>query len=170
MLADRPVTPTFLFALLLYGPIAAQIEATPPEHWHEVGTILDACDAALREAQERISIPRRFSLGVREMFALQPRLEHPRGRRALRTLEHPRFRAAYDLLLLRAHLGMAAPETAQWWTRLQEVNREDRERMLEALDQSHPNEPRRPGTSTGNGGGAPRRRRRGGRRRSPGSA
>ena len=55
-----------------------------------------------------IAIPRRFALGVREMFALQPRLEHPRGRRALRVLEHPRFRASYDLLLLRAQLGMAS--------------------------------------------------------------
>ena len=61
----------------------------------------------MREAQTRIAIPRRFALGVREMFALQPRLEHPRGRRALRALEHPRFRAAYDLLLLRAEFGLA---------------------------------------------------------------
>ena len=52
-----------------------------------------ACDRAMREAQGRISIPKRFSLGVREMFALQPRLEHPRGRRALRMIEQPRFRA-----------------------------------------------------------------------------
>jgi poly(A) polymerase len=166
VLEDRPVTPTFLFALLLYGPIAAQIEATPPEHWHEAATILTACDAALREAQDRVSIPRRFALGVREMFALQPRLEHPRGRRALRTLEHPRFRAAYDMLLLRAQLGMASPDTAQWWTRIQEVSGEERNRMVEALDQSHPNEPRR-ATSSGAG---PRRRRRGGRRRSSGPA
>ena len=80
----------------------------PPERWHELATILDACDQAVREAQARIAIPQRFSLGVREMFALQPRLEHPRGRRALRVLEHPRFRAAYDLLLLRAQLGLAS--------------------------------------------------------------
>ncbi len=79
MQADKPVTPTFLFALLLYGPIAGIIESTPPERWHELETILDACDDAVREAQSRISIPKRFSLGVREMFALQPRLEHPRG-------------------------------------------------------------------------------------------
>jgi poly(A) polymerase len=164
VLADRPVTPTFLFALLLYGPIAAQIEATPPERWHEAATILTACDAALREAQDRISIPRRFALGVREMFALQPRLEHPRGKRALRTLEHPRFRAAYDLLLLRAQLGMAAPDTANWWTRVQDVSADERLRMVEALDQSHPGEPQRSG-----GSGRPRRRR-GGRRRSSGSA
>ena len=131
--ADKPVTPTFLFALLLYGPIAGIIEATPPQRWHELATILDACDQATREAQSRIAIPKRFSLGVREMFALQPRLEHPRGRRALRVLEHPRFRAAYDLLLLRAQFGLAPQEMAQWWTRLQDVSAEERGRMADEL-------------------------------------
>jgi poly(A) polymerase len=133
VVADKPVTPTFLFALLLYGPIAQHIEAAPPARWHELATILDACDRATREAQARIAIPKRFSLGVREMFALQPRLEHPRGRRALRVLEHPRFRAAYDLLLLRAQYGLAPEAMAQWWTRLQEVSTEERGRMADAL-------------------------------------
>jgi poly(A) polymerase len=133
VLADKSVTPVFLFALLLYGPIAAHIEAAPPARWHEAATILEACDRAMREAQTRIAIPRRFALGVREMFALQPRLEHPRGRRALRVLEHPRFRAAYDLLLLRAAHGLAAPDMAQWWTQVQEVSPEERARMADAL-------------------------------------
>ncbi len=129
----RPVTPTFLFALLLYGPIAEAIEASPPDRWHELDTILDACDHAVREAQREIAIPRRFSLGVREMFALQPRLEHPRGRRALRVLEHPRFRAAFDLLLLRAQYGLAPLATADWWTRIQQVSPEERAQMADAL-------------------------------------
>ena len=157
VLADKPVTPTFLFALLLYGPIAGLIEATPPQRWHELSTILDACDRATREAQVRIAIPKRFSLGVREMFALQPRLEHPRGRRALRILEHPRFRAAYDLLLLRAQFGLAPSEIAQWWTRIQEVSTEERGRMADALA----GDTRAPG---------PARRRGRGRRRRSGSA
>jgi poly(A) polymerase len=130
---DKPVTPTFLFALLLYGPIASIIEATPPDRWHELSTILDACDQAAREVQTHISFPKRFSLGVREMFALQPRLEHPRGRRALRALEHPRFRAAYDLLLLRVEQGLASREMAEWWTRIQEVSPEERGRMADEL-------------------------------------
>ncbi len=152
-LAGKPVTPTFLFALLLYGPIAHQIESTPPEHWHELHTILDACDRAIHEAQRHMSIPRRFSLGVREMFALQPRLEHPRGRRALRVLEHPRFRAAYDMLLLRAQHGLASREIMQWWTRIQEVSADERARMADAL--SPHGGPPRPGARRG-----PRRRRR----------
>jgi poly(A) polymerase len=135
VVADKPVTPTFLFSLLLYGPIAQHIEAAPPQRWHELATILDACDRATREAQARIAIPKRFSLGVREMFALQPRLEHPRGRRALRVLEHPRFRAAYDLLLLRAQYGLAPEAMAKWWTRLQEVSVEERGRMVDAIGQ-----------------------------------
>jgi poly(A) polymerase len=155
--ADKPVTPTFLFAILLYGPIAKAIEATPPERWHELHTILDACETAVRAAQERMTIPRRFSLGIRELFALQPRLEHPRGRRALRVLEHPRFRAAYDLLLLRAELGLAPAEMAKWWTRIQQVSGEERAHMADALGP----QPGREGPRRG-----PRRRRGGrGRRR-----
>ena len=154
--ADKPVTPTYLFALLLYGPIAAAIEAQPPERWHELSTILDACDKAVREIQRHVSLPKRFSLGMREMFALQPRLEHPRGRRALRVLEHPRFRAAYDLLLLRAEYGLASPDMAAWWTRVQEASAEERGRMADSIAGQLPRPegaPRR--------GGRRRRRRRG---------
>jgi poly(A) polymerase len=133
VIADKPVTPTFLFALLLYGPIAGFIESAPPERWHDLSTILDACDRAAREVQSHVTLPKRFSLGMREMFALQPRLEHPRGRRALRVLEHPRFRAAYDLLLLRAEFALASREIVEWWTRIQEVSSEERAQMADAI-------------------------------------
>jgi len=136
--ADKPVTPTFLFALLLYGPIAEAIESLPRQRWHEIGAIVEACDRALREASARVTIPRRVALGLREMFAFQPRLEQPRGKRALRLLEQPRFRAAYDLLALRAQLGLAPREIADWWTRLQEVSPDERLRMLDSLPAPRP--------------------------------
>ena len=158
--AGKPVTPTFLFSLLLYGPIAEIIEKQPQEKWHDIGTIVDAVDRAARNAQGRISIPKRFTLGVREMFASQPRLEQPRGRRALRMLEQPRFRAGFDLLLLRAEIGLAAKDIAEWWTRVQEASQADRDRMADALGVA----PRGAGEGSGSGGGGrrgPRRRRRG---------
>jgi poly(A) polymerase len=156
----KPVTPTFLFALLLYGPIAEIIEKQPQERWHDIGTIVDAVDRAARAAQGRISIPKRFSLGVREMFAAQPRLEQPRGRRALRMLEQPRFRAGFDLLLLRADMGLAPRDIADWWTRVQEVSQLDRDRMADALG----TQPRPAGEGSPR---RPRRRRRRGRGRAP---
>jgi poly(A) polymerase len=154
--AGKPVTPTFLFALLLYGPFAEIIEKQPQDKWHDIGTIVDAVDRAARGAQGRISIPKRFSLGVREMFAAQPRLEQPRGRRALRMLEQPRFRAGFDLLLLRADMGLASRELADWWTRLQEVSQTDRDRMADALSPQQ-----NPGGGSGAARRGPRRRRRG---------
>jgi poly(A) polymerase len=165
--AGKSVTPTFLFTLLLYGPIAAYIEKQPPEKWGDVGTILDACDAAVREAQQRVTIPKRFSLGVRDMFALQPQLEQPRSRRVLRLIEQPRFRAAYDLLLLRAEVGMSQPELAGWWTALQAAHPAQRQEMVQALEAARG--PRGGGGGEAEGGegggtGRPRRRRR--RRRS----
>lgn len=159
--ADRPVTPTYLFALLLYGPIGLEIEKMPRERWGEPMAILDAVDAAVRAIYGRVSIPRRFSLGVRDMFALQPRLEVPRGKRALRTLEHPRFRAAFDLLQLRAEFGMADPAMVDWWQRLQQSNPEQRATMSETLS--------RESDAEGAAGRRGRRRRRGGRRRPRGS-
>jgi poly(A) polymerase len=153
--AGRAVTPTFLFSLLLYGPIAKAIESLPPSQWHESSAILDGCDLAVREAQGRISIPRRFSLGVREMFAMQPRLEQRRGRRALRLLEHPRFRAGYDLLLLRAEFGLAPAPIAAWWTRIQEVDAEERGRMADEIAGVGP----RAGSGAGPRRRGPRRRR-----------
>jgi poly(A) polymerase len=159
--AGKPVTPTFLFALLLYGPFAEIIEKQPQEKWHDIGTIVDAVDRAARNAQGRISIPKRFTLGVREMFAAQPRLEQPRGRRALRMLEQPRFRAGFDLLLLRAEIGLAARDIAEWWTRVQEASQADRDRMADALGV----QPRAAGEGSGRRG--PRRRRRRGRGRAP---
>jgi poly(A) polymerase len=165
--AGKAVTPTFLFALLLYGPIAARIEAQPPERWHDLATILDAVDGAVNEAQRRVTIPKRFTLGIRDMFAMQPRLEQPRGRRALRTLEIPRFRAAFDLLVLRSRVGMVQKGVAEWWARLQEVGAEERERMLAQLERQQQALGERGG---GEGGATPGMRRRRRRRRPAGPA
>ena len=157
--ADRPVTPSFLFALLMYGPIGLEIEKRPRNEWHEISTILDAVDSVVREIYGRVAIHRRFILGVRDMFALQPRLEAPRGRRALRTLEHPRFRAAFDLLQLRSEFGMADPALVEWWTRLQAAGPQQRVTMSEALSRESA------GADNGPSGGG---RRRAGRRRGRG--
>jgi len=162
---DRSVTPTFLFAIMLYGPIALAIETQPRERWTDIDTILDAVDTAVRQLLSRVSVPRRFTLGVRDMYAMQPRLESPRGRRALRLLEHPKFRAAFDLLQLRAECGMANPQIVEWWDALQKAEPQQREELAEATSTQRPRE-------GGGAGGArkPRSRRRGRRGGGPRTA
>jgi poly(A) polymerase len=164
--ADRPVTPTFLFSILLYGPVGMAIESMPRERWNDTGTILDAVDTAVRAIYPRVSLPRRFALGVRDMFAMQPRLEQPRGRRALRLLENPRFRAAFDLLALRAEVGLASRELVDWWVQLQQASPQQRAELADAGDAPGGGGGGGRGSGGSSGGarpGARRRRRRGGR-------
>ena len=167
--ADRPVSPVFLFALFMYGPIGLRIEQAPRRMWHDTGTILDAFDHVARAICQRIAIPRRFMLGVREMFLMQPRLEAPRGRRALRTLEHPRLRAAFDLLQLRAEFGMADPAIVEWWGKLQAASPAQRTQMSASAAQEGAGPGGEGGDDAaagGDGDGPSRgRRRRGGRSR-----
>jgi len=47
-------------------------------------------------------------------------------------LEHPRFRAAYDFLLLRSETGEAPTELADWWTHFQTLNAGERDKMVES--------------------------------------
>ena len=98
----------------------------------------------------RVAIPKRFTIPMTELIALQPRFDKRDGRRALRLLEHPRFRAAYDFMLLRAAVGEAAPELGEWWTHIQTISPEERIKLVEQ------------GTSAAapNASAAPKRRRR----------
>jgi poly(A) polymerase len=130
--ADKSVTPTFLFAVLLWPAILRAAGAPEGPLPSDPQLLLTACDEVLGRQMRRISVPKRFSLPMRDLVMLQPRFERRAGRRALRLLEHPKFRAAYDLLLLRAAAGEIDPELADWWTRLQELPEPERVTEVEA--------------------------------------
>ena len=120
---DEPVTPMFLYAIMLWYPIlglAQQIRSR--EKSSEIEALLDACDELVAEQQAYTSYPRRFSIPMKDVLVMQRRFENRRGVRAHRLLNHKRFRAAYDFLLLRAHCKEADPELAEWWTRVQTLS------------------------------------------------
>jgi poly(A) polymerase len=94
-----------------------------------------ASQHVLREQTHYVMIPRRFSLPMREIWMLQPRLARRTAKRAYRHFEHKRFRAAYDFLLLRAEVGEEDPQLAEWWTRFQEVDDAQRAAMVRELPQ-----------------------------------
>ncbi len=123
--ADKSVTPAFLFAILLWGAVRAQVE-------RETARGVDASLAWQRVSQhviteqaKQVAIPRRFGIVMQEIWILQPRLEHRVKKRVFRTLAHPRFRAAYDFLLLRAEESPDVAELGAWWTRAQSMSHEE---------------------------------------------
>lgn len=145
---DKPVTPAFILAAILWPVVcerAQQLERdgdgdNPGQALHSAGqeVVANAC--------LHISIPRRFSMPMREIWELQRRLARPGGKRTVSLMGHKRFRAAYDFLLLREQAGEETGGLGQQWTDLQEEHGP-------VAPVVHSDEP------------PPRRRRRGGRRR-----
>lgn len=118
----RPVTPAFLYAALLWPVVAnramhlAAVEGYPP-----LPALSQAADEAIARQVAHTALPRRFSMPMREIWLLQPRFDARSGARVQRLLSHPRFRAAYDFLVLRAETcePMLMP-LSEWWTRAQQ--------------------------------------------------
>ena len=118
---NLPVSPGFLVAALMWGPVRDRAE-TFGEGDRARGrgeALAAAADEALAVQAKRTSMPRRFSAMARDIWTMQPRLESRRPRRVELTIAHPRFRAAYDFLCLRAEAGEPLEERAAWWTEAQ---------------------------------------------------
>ena len=117
----RPVTPAFLFAVLLWGEVemlAAKLQddgVARPLAWQR------AAHRVMAEQGKRVAIPRRFGYAIEAIWALQPRFAERTRKRVFRLMAHPRFRAAYDFLLLRSGESEALRESGEWWTHAQSL-------------------------------------------------
>ena len=118
---DLPISPGFLVAALMWGPVRDRAETIREDgRARSRGEALAAAaDAALAIQAKRTSVPRRFTAMARDIWTMQPRLETRRPRRVDVTIAHPRFRAAYDFLCLRAEAGEPLADRAEWWTEAQ---------------------------------------------------
>lgn len=122
LVEDKPTNPAFLFAALLWEPLREQMHRWQANGLDDHEALQKAADTVTREQSQRVAVPRRYSLPMREIWELQPRLTQITGKRPLRLATHPRFRAAYDFLMLRADADEQAAELADWWTRFLEMD------------------------------------------------
>lgn len=126
----KPVTPAFLFAVLLWEPVRLLAKRLRDAGESPLQAMQVAGTDILMTQLSRVSIPKRFSIPMREIWNLQHRFEQRVGKRPHRLLTHPRFRAAYDFMLLRAESGEVDQELADWWTLFQETEGEDRNTLI----------------------------------------
>ena len=165
--ADRPVTPAFLFAALLWPAYCRELAVLQKSGVETLAAQQRAADRVTLHQAERIALPRRFSLPMQEIWLLQPRFQQRQRKRVFRLLAHPRFRAAFDFLELRAATTPELVEDLAFWREAQATSPELLAGSLEsrhgpAAGRSH-DDADEPSAA----GAAPRRRR---RRRSGGAA
>jgi poly(A) polymerase len=148
IIEGKPVTPAFLYAVMLWGPVRQRQDVLIERGGSPAEALRQAASEILSRQSAYTSVPRRFSGPMREIWNLQSRFARRRGKMAFRLAAHERFRAAYDFLLLRTEAGELESELAHWWTEFQEQSDAGRRSMVNRL------------SSEGSGKGRKRRRRR----------
>lgn len=150
--AGKTISPSFLFAALLWPMVNKRWQALLAKGEHPAQALIQAADSVVHEQTQKLAIQRRYQADMREIWFMQARFERPNVKAIWRMLEQPRFRAAVDFLQLRAEAREVDSVQAQWWMDLANANDATRIEMLDAFQ-------------TKNRGTAAPRRRRPGRRR-----
>ena len=141
----KSVTPMFLLGVFLWLPIKklAAIRRSE-EKMSESQSLSLASYEIVSQQQQRISIPKRFTIPMREMLSLQPRFVQVHGKRAMNLLEHRRFRAAYDFMVLQSEVGEVDPALAKFWTDVQTQSAEERAKSFQMESGQGSGKKRRP--------------------------
>jgi len=155
--ADEPVSPAFLFALLLWPAYCRDLMGLQAQGVHAPEAQRRAADRVTLHQLNTIALPRRFSLPMQEIWLLQSRFSQRQRKRVFRLLAHPRFRAAFDFLVLRQHASSEHAEDIAFWREAQHQSGAELAAQLDAQ-----------AIEAGEAAAAPRRRRR--RRRHTGGA
>jgi poly(A) polymerase len=145
IVTDQRVNPAFLFAAMLWYPLTVRAE----EVMHSSGlqyydAFMVAANDIIEEQIQHTAIPRRHTNTMRDIWQQQLRLTRRSGKRAFKLMEHPKFRAAFDLMEIRGKLeGGAIQELAQWWHNFQFSERSDRQNLVQELNEPEPKISRR---------------------------
>jgi len=134
---QQPVTPAFLFAVFLWKPLQDLTQILMNKGMPAYEANQKAATKVMDKQRQAIGIPKRFSTIAKEMWSLQFRLHNQRRKSVNSLIGHPRFRAAYDFLCLRAGSDPNLQALAKWWTDYQDASPEIRNEMLSQVDHPH---------------------------------
>ena len=130
--ADEPVSPAFLFALLLWPAYCRALAGLQAQGMHAEEAQRRAADRVTLHQVQTIALPKRFSLPMQEIWLLQTRFSSRQRKRVFRLLAHPRFRAAFDFLVLRLAASDTHAADVEFWREAQRTSGDELSASLEA--------------------------------------
>ena len=132
---DLRVTPAFLFAALLWHPVNSRVHELTEKGMPYSVAIQKVATRILSQQSSSVSIPKRFTSTMRDIWGLQTRFHYRAGKRAKAVLEHEKFRAGYDFLCIRVQAGEEVSDgnlksDCEWWTDIQKQTVEQQQKAL----------------------------------------
>jgi poly(A) polymerase len=140
----KPVTPAFLFAIMLWPALQELVEKHMAKGMNETHAYQVSANEIFSRQAASVAVPKRFAIQAKEIWLLQPKLAHRVRKRIFPLLDNPRFRAAYDFMLLRAEAGETELQPlCEWWTKIQEQPKPEQLAMVQELQPHHGRKRRR---------------------------
>ena len=116
LINSQSVTPGFLVAALLWPEL---LEKSLTKGEINLRKFFRSMDQVLKRQQTITAIPRKFHSYIKDIWVLQLKLHSRIGKQPYKTLKHPRFRAAYDFMLIREKASNEIKGLGKWWTDFQ---------------------------------------------------
>ena len=129
---NQSVTPGFLIAALLWPQL---IEASLQRGEINLRKFFRSMDRVLRKQQKITAIPRKFHGYIKDIWVLQLKLHSRIGKQPYKTVRHPRFRAAYDFLLIREKVSSNGNYLGSWWTNFQKDGNSIKKSLISELQE-----------------------------------
>ncbi|WP_225639560.1 polynucleotide adenylyltransferase PcnB [Candidatus Profftia sp. (ex Adelges kitamiensis)] len=119
------VNSAFLFAVMLWYPLMQLIgEINNKNNFTNYESSVIAMHNILNEQCRTLVIPKRITTLVYDIWSMQRHFFYYRGQRAYKLINQPKFRAAFDLLALRAEIenNHDLKSLTEWWDRFQKAS------------------------------------------------
>lgn len=131
---NKPVSIGFILAALLWGKVYGFWQKNIQDGMSQAQALHSAVSQVKESTTQGWGVPHRFSATMREIWQLQTQFDNRRGQRPFKFWQNPRFRAAYDFLLLRCACGEVPQALADWWTEFQQANGQRQHEMIQQLN------------------------------------
>ena len=130
---DKSCNPSFLFSFLLWHQVDDLWDRYNIELKHSIAGLNQAIDEVIEKQIKLFPIHKRFTITMKEIWRLQPRFENQSPKKIYRLLLHPRFRAAYDFMLLRCESNQLDKNIGIWWTAFIDADHHEKSLMVKNL-------------------------------------
>ena len=130
---DKSCNPSFLFSFLLWHQVHLLWDQYKVELKHSIAGLNQAIDEVIEKQIKLFPIHKRFTITMKEIWRLQPRFENQSPKKIYRLLLHPRFRAAYDFMLLRCQSNQLDQSIGIWWTNFIDADNHEKSLMVKQL-------------------------------------
>jgi poly(A) polymerase len=130
---DKSCNPSFLFSFLLWHQVYLLWDQYKVELKNSIAGLNQAIDEVIEKQIKLFPIHKRFTITMKEIWRLQPRFENQSPKKIYRLLLHPRFRAAYDFMLLRCQSNQLDQSIGIWWTSFIDADHHEKSLMVKQL-------------------------------------